>query len=99
MADKTVGIGGIGTKGSYHLDKGDKTMSLKHRHDTIEYNLKHAEDHLQKAREACEQLEKAGEESRPPSKALLDLFDYFEKEDTPVEKADKKLKKHIEESY
>jgi hypothetical protein len=99
VADKTVGIGGIGTKGSYHLDSGDKEMSLKHRHDTIEYNLKHAEDHLQKAREAREQLEKAGQPSRPPSKALLDLFDYFEKEDTPQQKADKHLKNHIKEKY
>lgn len=97
MADKTVGIGGIGTKGSYHLDSKDKEMSLNHRQETIEYNLKHAEDHLTKAKEACEQLEKAGETPRSPSKALLDLFDYFE--ETSQDKADKKLKNHIKENY
>src|ERR1041384_6232515 len=99
MADKTYGIGGIGTKGSLHLDAQDKEMSLIHRNDTIEYNLRHAEDHLQKAKEACEQLAKAGKEAVKAPKSLLDLFDYFENEDTPQQKADKKLKNIVKENY
>src|SRR5258708_25420252 len=105
MVDKPVGIGGVGTKGSYHLDKADKNMSEKQRKDTLEYNLRHAEDHLTKAREACEQLDKDGVTEDPPiTKAMLDLFDYFEEAvghtnelEYRKNKADQKLKKHIQE--
>lgn len=107
MADKGISLDGAGEKGPYQVDKGTKDMSIMHRKDTLEYNLRHAEEHLGKAREACEQLEKAGHDEPPPvSKQMLSHMDYFEEavghhEDlkNKVKRADKKLKNHITRNY
>lgn len=99
--DKTTGIQGVGTEGSYHLDKEDTQMSITHLKDTLEYNLKHAEDHLTKAKEACERLDKAGEHVDIP-KSLLDITSYFEEKQgyhSAEDHADMKLKNHIKRSY
>lgn len=90
-------------KGPYHLDKSTQDMSLQHAKDSLEYNLKHAEEHLKQARENCEKLDKHGNKTPPPvSKELLDLFEYFEDaigyEDSPQDK-DAKLKDHIRRNY
>ena len=79
MDNKGVSLDGLGTKGPYHLDKGSKELSIKHMNDTLEYNLRHAEEHLQKAKESCEKLDKAGvKHVLPISKQMLDLFNYFQ---------------------
>lgn len=92
-----TGIKGVGTEGSYNLDKKDQKMSMQHLKDSLEYNMRHAEEHLQKAKEACERLHEAGEETNIP-KSLLDLNEYFEekagyndKDDVVMEKRLKKV--------
>jgi len=79
MAENGVSIKGYADEGSYQLDDGTKAMSLEHAKDSYEYNLRHAEEHLEKAKEICHKLikmGKAGEVETP--KSLLDLFKYFE---------------------
>lgn len=105
MMDKKVGVEGVGTEGSYKLQPADKNMSVRHLKDTLEYNLKHAEDHLKRAKEACERLTKAGEDAAIP-RSLVDLGEYFEKKggyeesvDGKRSKADRKLNNIIKRSY
>lgn len=87
-------------KGPYHLDKKTSDMSLNHANDSLEYNLKHAEDHLKAARTNCEKLDKHKTGNKPPvSKELLDLFEYFEDAVNYQEHPDAKLKRHIKENY
>lgn len=96
---KGISLSGKGTPGDYHLDKASMKLSLSHSKDSLEYNLRHAEEHLQKARENCEALEKSGERSQPPvSKELLSLFDYFEKA-IGHDEAEKRFKNHISKNY
>ena len=77
---KGMGIEGIGTKGSYHVDDATKDLSISHHKDTVEYNLHHAEDHLKAAQAAAKQLDDIGEKYSVP-KALIDLFHFFDSRD------------------
>ena len=86
--DKKYGIDGIGTKGSYHFDKTDTEMSTNHLTDKLEYNFRHAEEHLVEAKAACERLDSAGASHEAP-KSLLDLLSYFQVH----ESSESKLKK------
>lgn len=105
MIDQGVSLKSSGDKGPYKVDKSTKEMSLTHAKDTLEYNLRHAEDHLTKAREVCDQLEKMGNTTPPPvSKQMLDHMDYFEKAVEPdlkekQKRANNKLKNHITRNY
>jgi hypothetical protein len=100
-----ISIKGAGTKGSYHVDEDTKDMSVDHLKDTFNFNLKHAEDHLEKAREVCHKLVAAGQDDEVDvSKTLLDLFAYFEKAEgsdnaakMPMDKLRNKLKDASEE--
>lgn len=105
MISKPTGLDGVGTEGSYKLQKTDTDMSVRHLKDTLEYNIRHAEDHLKRAKEACERLHSAGEEAAIP-RSLVDLGEYFEKKggyeesvDGKKDKADKKLNNHIRRNY
>ena len=96
MEDKGIGLKGIGTKGSYHVDDATKELSINHHHDTVEYNLRHAEDHLKAAKDAAKQLYEVGENCSVP-KSILDLFHFFEQKDEnaatmPIDKLREKLK-------
>ena len=106
--EKGVSIKGYADEGSYHLDDGTKAMSLEHAKDSYEYNLRHAEEHLDKAKEICHKLikmGKAGEVETP--KSLLDLFAYFvetkdlENKDNaasmPIDKLKEKVQKQSKE--
>lgn len=73
----TAGIKGFGTEGSYNLDPADATMSVDHLKDTTEYNLRHAEEHLDKAKEAVDRLHKVGEDAHIP-KSILDSLHNLE---------------------
>lgn len=96
MDDKGISIEGIGTKGPYHVDEATKEMSVSHHQDTVEYNLRHAEDHLKAAMDACKKLHEAGEKVPTVPKTLLSVFDYFEKKENaasmPMDKLRDKIK-------
>lgn len=99
MADKGVSIKSTAEKGPYKVDKSTMNLGKTHTKDTLEYNLRHAEDHLQAAREACEKLDKLDPSHKVPvTKSLLDLMDYFEKE-VGHDQAEHRLKDHISKNY
>jgi hypothetical protein len=77
MDTKTSGIEGYGSEGSYHLDPSSNELSKDHLQDSLEYNIRHAEDHLKEAQKSCERLHKIGAEAHIP-KSLLDNMRYFE---------------------
>lgn len=97
MADKTVGVDGVGSKGSFKLPVSDEKMSIRHLQDTMEYNLKHAEEHLKAAKESCERLCTAKVPHKIP-RSLVDLGEYFERKGGYEQSVDK-LKQHIKSSY
>lgn len=92
MNDKPQGIDGAATPGSFMVDDATKSMSARHMKDTLEYNLRHAEDHLKKAKEACESLTKQGVKANIP-RSLVDLGDYFEQKGGYQESVDSKVSK------
>ena len=94
MSDKTRGLDGMGSEGSFLVDKGTKEMSLRHDKDTLEYNLRHAEEHLRKAKEACEKLRKAGK-PHPIPRAVVDLGEYFERVGGYEDSVDAKVSKAV----
>jgi hypothetical protein len=92
---ETNGVKGVGTEGSFHLTDADKDMSVSHLKDTLEYNLRHAEEHLHEAKKACARLIDVGVAFDVP-RSLVDLLDYFEKSHTK-ELADAHMKSIVDQ--
>ncbi len=92
--NKTTGVGGVGSEGSFHLAKEDKVLSVSHLRDRMEYNLRHAEEHLVKAKEAGERLHSVGIGFDFP-RAISDLVDSLENTQSDHTKAELKLKNYI----
>lgn len=90
--DKKVGIEGMGVKGSYNIAKVDQDMSVEHLKDRLEFNLRHAEDHLKEAKLNCERLHNVNEEPTIP-KSIIDSLRFFTEEATHKDSSDNKLKK------
>lgn len=90
--DKKVGIEGMGVKGSYNIAPVDQKMSVEHLKDRLEFNIRHAEDHLKEARLNCERLHNVDVEPTIP-KSLLDELKFFQDESTHQKSVDTKLKK------
>ncbi len=98
MMPKNTGIEGAGSEGSFNLGKDDLTMSISHLKDRLEYNLRHAEEHMVKAKEACERLSKAGVTPAIP-RSLVDLGEYFEQKGGYEESVDSKVREAAKKTY